>query len=220
MSTKITKPSVYIPLILFVFLMGNISVADGPIRRWLRGEPVRQTQKVYVEPEIYDGLEYYGTSTIVSPVCYGPDCQVPKTSWTQPQTNFVVSQPPQKVSEVKTLESSATVPLMKMEVSKIETATSFHKTVIKSAIEAHKRGEITRFQLVALRTSMLSPAFRSRAESLAVVQIASSDSETTPFKYDDNGEIIKEVIDWEGLTAFIEKLIPLIIQLISIFGGM
>jgi hypothetical protein len=92
------------------------------------------------------------------------------------------------------------------------------KEIVKAAVACQRRGEITRLELLRLRVAMLSPAFRAKAEDLAVIQIAASGQEG-PFSVDENGEIVRETIDWEGLGAFLEKLIPLILMLIKAFGG-
>lgn len=90
--------------------------------------------------------------------------------------------------------------------------------LIKAANTLQKKGEITRLQLVRLRVAMLSPAFRQKVEDLAVVQMSAS-GEDGPFSVDENGEIVRETIDWAGLAAFLEKLVPLVLMLIKAFGG-
>jgi len=90
--------------------------------------------------------------------------------------------------------------------------------VIKAAVACQKRGEITRLELLRLRVAMFSPAFRKKVEDLSVIQIAAS-GEDGPFSVDENGEIVRETIDWDKLGSFLEKLIPLILMLIKAFGG-
>ena len=90
--------------------------------------------------------------------------------------------------------------------------------LIKAATSAQRKGEITRLQLVRIKVAMLSPSFRSKVEDLAVVQMAAS-GEDGPFSVDENGEIVRETIDWAGLAAFLEKLVPLVLMLIKAFGG-
>ena len=90
--------------------------------------------------------------------------------------------------------------------------------LIKAATTAQRKGEITRLQLVRLRVAMLSPSFRQKVEDLAVIQMSAS-GEDGPFSVDENGEIVRETIDWAGLAAFLEKLVPLVLMLIKAFGG-
>jgi hypothetical protein len=122
----------------------------------------------------------------------------------QPQTAPVVVAPSQ---EMESSEEPAKV-----------SRSDLSKELVKAAVACQRRGEITRLELLRLRVAMLSPAFRAKAEDLAVIQIAAS-GQDGPFSVDENGEIVRETIDWEGLGAFLEKLIPLILMLIKAFGG-
>lgn len=94
---------------------------------------------------------------------------------------------------------------------------AFHDAVIKAAVNRRRAGEMTRAEVFKLRVAMLSPAFRDHCEDLAVIQMAASDSENVPT--DADGRIDRASIDWDAIIAFIEKLIPLILQLITLFGG-
>lgn len=95
----------------------------------------------------------------------------------------------------------------------------FHRGVIKAAQSLVKKGEIRRIDLIRLRVAMISPAFREHAKDLAIVQICASGVESDMVPMGADGQIDEAAIDWEGLTAFMEKLIPLIIMLIKAFGG-
>ena len=97
-----------------------------------------------------------------------------------------------------------------------EAQTPFHRSVIQSAIKASKAGEIRRTDVVRLRVAMMSPAFRQHAEDLAVMQMSASGSDNTPIGAD--GKVDRASIDWEKLLAFLEKLLPIILQLIDAFG--
>lgn len=97
------------------------------------------------------------------------------------------------------------------EIVEVAVGDSFHRNVIKAAVKARKSGKISRAQLLRLRVAMLSPAFRKQAKELATIQMKSSaDADKIP--------MIGENIDWDKLFEFIEKLIPLIIQLIEIIA--
>tara|TARA_R100000152_G_C6774783_1_gene202766 strand:- start:208 stop:630 length:423 start_codon:yes stop_codon:yes gene_type:complete len=101
-------------------------------------------------------------------------------------------------------------------VLETEAQTSFHRNVIRAAMELHKKGEIKRGQLMRLRICMLSPAFRQSAEELAITQMVFSGAEGVPMSAD--GVVDRSQIDWDALLEFLEKLVPIILQIISIFG--
>ena len=117
----------------------------------------------------------------------------------------------QDISATETFESGVVV---------VEAAANdgFHRAVIKSAIEQVRAGKMKRSEMIRLRVAMMSPAFREHAKELALVQMAASGSENVPMT--ELGTIDEAAIDWEGLGAFIEKLIPLIIKLIEAIAGM
>lgn len=102
-----------------------------------------------------------------------------------------------------------------------EADSSFHKALLKAAVQANRNGTINRAQLAKLRLALLSPAFRNKAETLAIIQIASSDQDGAPYvQYSEDGSVIRERIDWDGLINFLERLLPLILKIISIFSGL
>lgn len=98
----------------------------------------------------------------------------------------------------------------------------FRRGVIQAAVKAAKDGTIARRDVVKLRVAMLSPAFRERAYELAVVQMSASGSdaiggENVPV--DEEGKIVETAINWDNLLAFLEKLLPFILQLIDAFSS-
>ena len=94
----------------------------------------------------------------------------------------------------------------------------FRQQLIQAAVSAQKKNEISRLDLLRIRVASFSPSLIKKAEDLAVIQMAAS-GEEGPFSLDANGEIVRETIDWSGLATFLEKLIPLILELIRVFGG-
>lgn len=103
------------------------------------------------------------------------------------------------------------------QVASIQAASdNFHRSVIKAASKAVRDGKLKRVDLVRLRVAMLSPAFRERALDLAVIQMSASGADG--LELDENGLIDRASIDWEAFAAFLEKLLPLILQLIQAFG--
>lgn len=141
------------------------------------------------------------------------------------QAQFGLKTTPAASATVKTVLATASNPpkasvqkssdgLVPIEKSRSEISVE----LVKAATALQKKGEITRLQLVRIKVAMLSPSFRAKVEDLAVVQMAAS-GEDGPFSVDDNGEIVRETIDWAGLAAFLEKLVPLVLALIKAFGG-
>jgi len=97
----------------------------------------------------------------------------------------------------------------------------FRVAVIKASRSLMQQGKLTRVQVLRIRVAMLSPAFRNHAEELAVVQIyySGDDQTETYLPLDSDGKVDKGQIDWEGLINFLEKFIPLLLQLLEIFGA-
>lgn len=94
---------------------------------------------------------------------------------------------------------------------------AFHSSVIRAAIELHKKGELKRGELIKLRVAMLAPGFRAQAKQLAVVQMATSGSDSVPLS--DDGTVDEVAIDWAGVASFLQAFIPLLLQLINAFSG-
>ena len=98
----------------------------------------------------------------------------------------------------------------------VEAADNFHREVIKAVVKARKEGKITRTEAVRIRVAMISPAFRKRVEDVAVMQLAAS-GQDTGLPIGEDGKINRAQIDWEALADFLERIIPLIMQLIQAF---
>ena len=93
---------------------------------------------------------------------------------------------------------------------------TFHAELLSAVTNARKAGSITRGQALRIRIRLLAPAFRQHCKELAMTQMFYSGDDGVPMNAD--GTINETAIDWEGLAAFLEKMIPLILQLIEIFG--
>jgi len=98
-----------------------------------------------------------------------------------------------------------------------DSSPAFHRALIIAAQQKVKAGEMTRGELLRLRVAMMSPAFRNAAEDLAVIQMGASGSENVPVGED--GEIERASINWDAIIKFLRELIPIIMDLIKIFGG-
>lgn len=99
------------------------------------------------------------------------------------------------------------------QVEVVEATTSFHRAVIQAAAKAVRDGQLRRADLIRLRVAMISPAFRQQAEDLAVVQMSASGSDNVPIG--DDGRVDRASINWEGLAAFLERLLPLLLALLD-----
>lgn len=94
--------------------------------------------------------------------------------------------------------------------------------VMNRAIAKQARaGTITRRQGMRLRIAMLSPAFEREARDLIVTQMYYGvDEASAPFlPLDADGKVEVGRIDWEAIAAFIERMIPVLLQLLEIFGS-
>jgi len=103
----------------------------------------------------------------------------------------------------------------KADVVQEVSANPFRRALLKAADAAAKKGELKRVDVIRLRVACLSPAFLARAQELAVIQMSFS-GEDVPV--DENGKVDVSKIDFEKLLDFLERLIPLILKLISLFA--
>jgi len=94
-----------------------------------------------------------------------------------------------------------------------ESESGFHRGIIRAAVNASRRGDISRRDVIKIRVAMLSPAFRESAQDLAVTQMVFSGGDVPT---NEQGAVEVSRIDWDGLTAFLEKLIPLLLQLLKV----
>lgn len=83
---------------------------------------------------------------------------------------------------------------------------TFRQALMKAAGNAHRNGDITILQYFAVARSSLNPT------RLAEMQQAVHESAVQ------EGLATVTAIDWDSLIAFIEKLIPIIMKLIDLFG--
>lgn len=91
----------------------------------------------------------------------------------------------------------------------------FARGLRRAIVKASRNGDITRRERVRLSIAILSPAFVEAAEDLAVIQMAFS-GDDIPVTSD--GSIDRAAIDWGGLADFLERLLPLLLELLE-FGS-
>ena len=111
----------------------------------------------------------------------------------------------------------AVVAQVKLEVNEAEKP--FHRELIRAAVKLSKNAGsgVSRRDVIRLRVAMLSPAFRESAEELAVVQLYFNGSELPA---NPDGSVAVDEIKWDSSdwTAFLEKLVPIVLALLKLFG--
>lgn len=106
-----------------------------------------------------------------------------------------------------------------VEVSDAKGTAGFRKTIIQAATKAFGEGEITRKQLLKIRLGTLSPAVLTKIEDVAIMQMAASGEDLSGIvEVNSDGKINRASIDWNNLIDFVERLIPIILQIIQIFA--
>ena len=106
-----------------------------------------------------------------------------------------------------------------VEISEAKGTAGFRKTIIQASKKAFSDGEITRKQLLKIRLGTLSPAVLEKIEDVAIMQMAASGEDLSGIvEVNSDGKINRASIDWNNLIDFVERLIPIILQIIQIFA--
>jgi hypothetical protein len=102
----------------------------------------------------------------------------------------------------------------------VPVADKFQVAVAKAVRSARKNGDLSVRQAIKLRVALISPAFKKKAEDLAVTQMAFGQGDgDAPLPRTEAGAIDRAAIDWDGLIGFLEKLLPLLLQLLDAFAS-
>ena len=97
----------------------------------------------------------------------------------------------------------------------VETSSDrFRRQLLSAASKAAKSGNITRRQLLRLRVASFSPAFRSAAQDVCIAQMYYAGATSEQLPVNDDGTIKRVAINWDSLAAFLERIIPIIVELI------
>jgi hypothetical protein len=167
-------------------------------------------------------------------ICDGVTCR-PIDSQTQVQsfTPFKTAKPTQSkptqskpvlfgLSSLVMPVSDTDVPkhiLAQADTSPTRTASNtFREGLIKAINNSRKAGDVNFRDAIKLRVALLSPAFVEKAQELAVTQVVFSGESSVDVPLDENGVVQVEGINWEGLTKFLEAMIPLLLTLLKAFG--
>jgi len=95
--------------------------------------------------------------------------------------------------------------------------TPLRRAFLQAVRDARKAGTITAKDAVTLRVSSFSPAFMDQGEQVAVTpMVMSGGDEALPMSAD--GTIDRASIPWGNFGAFLQKLLPIILELIKLFG--
>lgn len=189
--------------------------ADGPLRRWLGGRNATSAIK---------------TSVVSEQVCTGPGCHLATPRVTIPP---VVVQPTRRVVINPIVSQTSGVPLplvvqrtasnAPMETAFSDAAASkplsenkLRPAFLDAVRSARKSGDITSMQALQLRVASFSPAFLDRVEQMCLVQMAFSGADGIPMG--DDGTIDKTAINWGELADFLERVLPLLLDLLTGFG--
>jgi hypothetical protein len=112
-----------------------------------------------------------------------------------------------------------------VEAADERTETLFRKSKFHTAMEqairkARRDGNINLGTATLCRVKLLVPVIRKWAESNAIDQVLGTNPEALPFK--DDGTVDKTAIEWgDGqLLDFLERFIPILLQIIEIFNSM
>lgn len=89
---------------------------------------------------------------------------------------------------------------------------SFKRTLGDAATAAFREGQITRWQLARIRLAILV-----RPEAMAEIQASVIDQAVQDGVLRDGAPAALDGFDWSGLLAFIQQLLPLIMQIIAMF---
>ena len=119
----------------------------------------------------------------------------------------------QTTGEIANQVQANTEALAQEQIARQTRTERFGVSIMKAARQLVRKGEMKRRDFVRLKVALLSPAFRDRAEDLAVIQMSSHGAEG--LEMGENGRINRAAIDWDALLAFLEKFIPLLLQLIN-----
>lgn len=83
----------------------------------------------------------------------------------------------------------------------------FRRVLIKAAEQSFREGELSRVDLLRLRVASLSPTKLQQMQTACAEQAVQE------------GKAVSiAAIDWEKLAAFIKEILPVIIEIVKLFG--
>ena len=230
--------------VLSLVFIGSASNAGGIFSNLLPNRPIRtkfnqlRVQRANaVVRQSAQKSSFYTQQQCVNGNCYPSQTYYPAPSW-QPQavTYQPVARPlPPTVFAPEPVVVRAPVQPAPLPAPKVVATTQpapanaslffetsikpgFKRELIRAVRQARVSGKVNARQAIRLRVACNSPAFLKSAEDLCVTQMAfSEDGEV--LERGQNGEILRTAIDWEGFAAFLERIIPLLVDLLTQFGA-
>lgn len=94
----------------------------------------------------------------------------------------------------------------------------FKTQLIKAIKASADAGEITRLQAIRLRVACASPAFVKKAQDVAVIQMVFSGDAPELIPYTEDGRVNVDAINWDGLLAFLQAFIPILLEILLAVG--
>lgn len=143
-------------------------------------------------PVVYSTQSYPQASSVLPSV-------VPASA--QPDTSHVI--PPRTQADFSPIEMGSD---------------KFWRTQVKAIAAARRAGKISAADALKLRTALFSPAFRDQCKQLCVTQMVFSGESDEFIPRTETGAVDVAKINWEGLAEFLERMVPLILQILQAFG--
>ena len=195
--------------LLFVAVpLSAVGLSQGPFRRLFFGPTKTSTTRTVTRKTCTD-LNRNG-------IC--DDEEVTLKASAPVVTEWVVASPPAVVATVT--NPAPVADFVDANFVETESSDGLRRELVKASRKAVRSGTITRRDARRVRVALFSPAFREAAEDLCIVQMAfSGDDAADNLPRKANGDIDRVAIDWEGFAAFLERILPLIVDLLIAFGA-
>lgn len=198
--------------LLLVLSICEIALPDG----FLFGRLRQRRQQRQMQRQVqYQQSQY----------CPGGVCPVPQNGyWQEPVTYWVepapvIEQPTQQSAAPPFPTAQSTINFPER-LTVAESRDSFRRSIIKALRAARQSNALTAGEALKIRVAMLSPSFRNHAKTLCLVQMASSTKSDLLPRNDDGTIDVEEVDrDWAGFTDFLERFVPLLLELLLCPGS-
>ncbi len=187
-------------VILVGVVFGSTAVAQGPIRNLIKkrrgsAQPAAAKQ-----------------TTTPTTQCVGPRCSVASPPVVQALPVQTLAPPLPEPSVLVNVQAKAE----SFDVEAKEPG--LRRELLKAVVSARKAGKLSVREAIAIRVATFAPSFMDRVEDLCVTQMAFSDQGSEYLPIAEDGSIDRTAIDWEEFADFLERILPLILELLKAFG--